>query len=173
MAEGDYQPEPYRPTFPLDFNSQHYECQMEKYQKPSQSDYQVSPYKGAPGGADSIDTFLKADRYTTGQRVESIIAMIGMRCLLKKKIQGELQHLRSGLQNRINQTMYFGDRLPTMVERRSDLEKQLLQLDTEGVREEQTFWKAVAMLSKELRDWGQVYSGCCPNNSCIYTTLMV
>ena len=150
MAEGDYQPEPYRPTFPLDFNGQHYEYQKQKYQKPSQGDYQVS-HQGAPSGTDSIDTFLKADRYITGQTIESIIGMIGMRTFLKKRIQAELLHLRNGLQDRINETMYTGNKVGSMVKRRSDLEKQLLQMDTESIREEQAFWKDISLLSKELR----------------------
>ena len=90
MAEGDYQLDPYRPTFPLDFNGFSYEYRKQEYQPPSQ--FYKSSYgkEGAPSGADSIDTFLKADRYITGQTIESIIAMIGMRCFLKKRIQGEL-----------------------------------------------------------------------------------
>ena len=149
MAEGDYQPEPYRPTFPLDFNGQHYEYQKQKYLKPVSS---VSAgYGGAPSGVDSIDTFLKADRYITGQTIESIIGMIGMRTFLKKRIQGELLHLRNGLQDRINETMYTGNKVGSMVKRRSDLEKQLLQMDTESIREEQAFWKDISLLSKELR----------------------
>lgn len=38
-----------------------------------------------------------------------------------------------------------------MVKRRSDLERQLFQLDTETIREEQAFWKDVSQLCKELR----------------------
>jgi len=38
-----------------------------------------------------------------------------------------------------------------MVKRRGDLEKQLIQLDREGIREEQAFWKDVSLLAKELR----------------------
>jgi hypothetical protein len=38
-----------------------------------------------------------------------------------------------------------------MVKGRSDLKKQLLQVDTEAIREEQTFWKDIMTLSKELR----------------------
>lgn len=150
MAEGDYQPEPYRPTFPLDFNGSSYEYRKQKYQPPSHV-YQSSYGKeGAPSGAD-ITNLLKADLYISGQTVESILAMIGHRYTLKKRIQGELQHLKYDLQDRINQTMYFGDRLPTMVKRRSDLEKQLLQMGTEALREDQAFWKDIALLAKELR----------------------
>jgi hypothetical protein len=149
MAEGDYPPEPYRPTFPLDFNSQHYEYQKQKYRRVSDAS-DASGYGGAPSGAD-ITNLLKADLYISGQTVESILAMIGHRYTLKKRIQGELQHLKYDLQDRINQTMYFGDRLPTMVKRRSDLEKQLLQMGTEGLREDQAFWKDISLLAKELR----------------------
>jgi hypothetical protein len=157
MAEGDYQPEPYRPTFPLDFNSQHYEYQKQKYQPLSPASQPSYGKERAPAGADStgstdsIDTFLKADRYITGQTIESIIGMIGMRTFLKKRIQAELLHLRNGLQDRINETMYTGNKVGSMVKRRSDLEKQLLQVDTEALREEQAFWKDISMLSKELR----------------------
>ena len=77
--------------------------------------------------------------------------MIGMRTFLKKRIQAELLHLRNGLQDRINETMYTGNKVGSMVKRRSDLEKQLLQVDTEAIREEQTFWKDIMALSKELR----------------------
>jgi len=47
--------------------------------------------------------------------------------------------------------MYIGNKVGSMVKRRSDLEKQLLQVDTEAIREEQPFWKDIMMLSKELR----------------------
>ena len=151
MAEGDYQPEPYRPTFPLDFNSQHYEYQKQKYPPLSPASQSSYSKAGAPSGTDSIDTFLKEDRYITGQTIESIIAMIGMRTFLKKRIQAELLHLRNGLQDRINETMYTGNKVGSMVKRRSDLEKQLLQMDTESLREEQAFWKDISLLSKELR----------------------
>ena len=149
MAEGDYQPDPYRPTFPLDFNSQHYEYQKQKYAKPVSNG--TGSYGGVPAGTDNIDNLLKADRYITGQTIESIIGMIGMRTFLKKRIQGELQHMRGELQDRINETMYTGNKVGSMVKRRGDLEKQLLQVDTEAIREEQTFWKDIMMLSKELR----------------------
>jgi hypothetical protein len=170
MAEGDYQPEPYRPTFPLDFNGFSYEYRKQQYQPPSQPYQSSYGREGAPAGVgilppavaklasaphyastDSIDTVLKADRYITGQTIEGIIAMIGMRTFLKKRIQGELQHMRAGLQDRINETMYTGNKVGSMVKRRSDLGKQLLQVDTEAIREEQTFWKDIMMLSKELR----------------------
>ncbi len=150
MENNDYHQEPYRPTFPLDFNGSSYEYGKQKYQPSSvyQSSYGS---ERAPAGTDSIDNFLKADRYITGQTIESIIAMIGMRTFLKKRIQGELQHMRGELQDRINETMYTGNKVGMMVKRRSDLEKQLLQVDTEAIREEQTFWKDIMALSKELR----------------------
>jgi len=53
-----------------------------------------------PAGTDNIDNLLKVDRYITGQTIESIIGMIGMRTLLKKRIQGELQHMRGELQDK-------------------------------------------------------------------------
>lgn len=149
MEDIEYQPGQYRETFPLDFKSQRYEYQKQKYSKPVS--YGSTGYERAPAGADNIDNILKADRYITGQTVENIIAMIGMRCFLKKKIQGELQHLKEDLQDRINQTMYFGDRIPPMLKRRSDLERQLFQVDTEAIKEEQIFWKDIMMLTKELR----------------------
>lgn len=154
MADGDYRQERYRPTFPLDFNGVSYEYRRQKYQPPS-SGYQSSYGKeGVPAGTDrteSIDSVLKADRYITGQTIESLIAMIGMRAFLKKKIQAELQHLRASLQDRINETMYTGNKVSSIVRRRTDLEKQLLQIDTEDIREEQTFWKDIITLTKELR----------------------
>jgi hypothetical protein len=101
-----------------------------------------------PAGIDNIDNFLKADRYITGQTIESIIAMIGMRIFLKKRIQAELQHMRDSLQDRINETMHTGNKIGMMVKRRSDLEKQLLQVDTEGIREEQTFWKDIMIIER-------------------------
>ena len=150
MAEGDYQPEQYRPTFPLDFYSQRYHYEKQKQEKPS-TVYPISPYQGKPAGADKITSLLTSDTYISRQTIESILAMIGQRYQLKKRIQAELNHLRGGIQDKINETMYAGNRLPLMVKRRSDLEKQLFQLDTEGIREEQTFWKDISMLAKELR----------------------
>jgi hypothetical protein len=47
--------------------------------------------------------------------------------------------------------MYFGNRVSSMVKRRRDLEKELLQLDREEIREEQAFLKDISLLAKELR----------------------
>lgn len=139
------QPEPYRPTFPLDFSGQRYEYQRQKYQKPS-SGYGAR----APAGA-GIDSLLKSDLYISGQTIESIVAMISVRYSLKRRIHSELDHLRGTIQDRIGETMYFGNRISSMVKRRGDLEKELIQLDREGIREEQAFWKDISLLAKELR----------------------
>lgn len=149
MAEGDYQPEPYRPTFPLDFNGSSYEYRKQKYQPPSHV-YQSS--YGKEGAfrrrhyqlAQGRPLHFRADggKHTGNDRAQ---------VHPEEKDTGELQHLKYDLQDRINQTMYFGDRLPTMVKRRSDLEKQLLQMGTEALREDQAFWKDIALLAKELR----------------------
>jgi len=96
MAEGDYQPEPYRPTFPLDFSGQRYEYQKQKYQKPP-SGYIPA---GRPPGA-GIDSLLKSDLYISGQTIESTVAMLSMRYGLKKRIHSELDHRRCNIQDRI------------------------------------------------------------------------
>jgi hypothetical protein len=77
--------------------------------------------------------------------------MISVRYSLKKRIHSELDHLRGSIQDRIGETMYFGNRVSSMVKRRGDLEKELIQLDREGIREEQAFWKDISLLAKELR----------------------
>ncbi len=150
MEGNYYQPDPYRPTFPVDFNGEVYGYRKKKYEDQVKP-YRLSGCQGTPASPDNIDTLLKADLYITGQTIENIIGMIGMRTFLKKKIRSELDHLRGEVQDRITETMYTGDRVPTMVKRRGDLEKQLLQLDMEGLKEEQTVWKDISMLSKELR----------------------
>ena len=38
-----------------------------------------------------------------------------------------------------------------MVKKRGNLEKELIQLDRERIREEQAFWKDISLLAKELR----------------------
>jgi len=148
--EDEYQPEhpeAYRPTFPLDFTGQRYEYQRQNYQKPSSG---YVPEGRAPAGA-GIDSLLKSDLYISGQTIESIVAMISVRYSLKKRIHSELDHLRGSIQDRIGETMYFGNRVSSMVKRRGDLEKELIQLDREGIREEQAFWKDISRLAKELR----------------------
>jgi hypothetical protein len=90
MAEGDYQPEPYRRTIPLEPAGERYEYRKQTYSKPVS--YGTGGYEKAPAGADNIGTLFKADRYITGQMIESIIGMIGVCCSNKKKIQAELNH---------------------------------------------------------------------------------
>jgi hypothetical protein len=79
----EYEPEPHRPTFPLDFPGQRYEYQKQKYQK------QLSANSAAgrtPAGADNINSFLTSDPYISGQTIESIVAMISLRHGLKRRI---------------------------------------------------------------------------------------
>ena len=68
-----------------------------------------------------------------------------------KKSGDENTHLRGSIQDRIGETMYFGNRVSSIVKRRGDLEKELIQLDRESIREEQALWKDISLLEKELR----------------------
>ncbi len=85
------------------------------------------------------------------ESVDDIVAEIDRRYKALEHTRNEFSHLRSQVEDRINETLCFGYSAGPMLKRRTDFEKKLTDLDLSLMKEEQQAMRDISMLKKELR----------------------
>jgi hypothetical protein len=92
-----------------------------------------------------------------GASVDDIVDEIGQRYKALDHTKKEFNHLRSLVEEKINETLCFGYSAGPMLKRRTDFEKKLTDLDLALLKEDQLAKKDISILKKELRDRLEMY----------------
>jgi hypothetical protein len=129
---------------------------MQYYSDNKKSDDKYLGQKQYEEAASFGDVFEQSAKIK-GASVDDIVSEIGERYKALDHTKKEFNHLRSQVEDKINETLCFGYSAGPMIKRRTDFEKKLTDLDLALLKEEQMAKKDISILKKELRDRLEMY----------------
>ncbi len=130
------------------FKMNEYERKKELEKKIEEEQEYLKRYRNHNG--DIIDSLIKQNTINLKDKIELLKAQIEERTKIKDRILKDLNREDMKLQGLINESKFYKyDN--SMTSRRTSLEKQLLDIEREKLKEEVNAWKDVSKLNQALQ----------------------